>query len=69
MQTASRKETTSFWDTYENLCALQNLMPLQSLKTCLSSEAGAVLSLNADKLKYNYINKQIIVHLINNFKF
>ena len=54
MQLASRKETVSsnnFWDTYEHLCALQNVMPLQSLKSCLSSESGAILNLNADKLK------------------
>lgn len=43
--------SNSFWENYEHLCALQNLMPLQSLKASLSTEAGSNLVINADKLK------------------
>jgi centrosomal protein CEP78 len=43
--------SANFWENYEHLCALQNLMPLQSLKACLSIDGGANLNLNVDKLK------------------
>lgn len=43
--------SANFWENYEHLCALQNLMPLQSLKACLSVDGGANLNLNVDKLK------------------
>lgn len=51
---STKKEATSsisFWDSYEHLCALQNLMPIQSLKASLAAEGGTVLNLNADKLR------------------
>jgi hypothetical protein len=41
----------SFWDCYEHICSLQNLVPIQSLKASLASEGGTVLSINADKLR------------------
>ena len=41
----------SFWETYEHICALKNLVPIQSLKVSLASEGGTVLNLNADKLR------------------
>lgn len=43
--------SANFWENYEHLCALQNSMPLQSLKACLAMDGGANLVLNADKLK------------------
>ena len=43
--------SSNFWENYEHLCALQNSMPLQSLKACLATDGGANLVLNADKLK------------------
>lgn len=42
----------SFWDCYEHICSLQNLVPIQSLKASLASEGGTVLNINADKLRY-----------------
>ncbi len=47
----SVSSTASFWDNYEHICALQNLVPLQALKASLACEGGSVLSLNADKLR------------------
>ena len=51
----AKKEVVSnsfnFWENYEHLCALQNVMPIQSLKASLAVEGGTVLSLNADKLR------------------
>jgi hypothetical protein len=47
-----RKEySTNFWENYEHVCSIQNQMPMQSLKSGLSIEGGAVLNLNADKFK------------------
>ena len=43
--------SANFWENYEHLCALQNLMPLQALKASLSVDGGTQLNLNADKLK------------------
>ncbi|CAF0863953.1 unnamed protein product [Brachionus calyciflorus] len=43
----------NFWDNYEHLCALQNVMPLQSIKSSLASDAGTNLTIMADKLKSN----------------
>jgi hypothetical protein len=47
----STQQSNNFWENYEHLCALQNLMPLQSLKQSLVTDAGSNLTLNADKLK------------------
>ena len=44
----------NFWENYEHLCALQNVMPLQALKSSLAVEGGANLTLNADKIKYTF---------------
>ena len=43
--------SNNFWENYEHLCTLQNLIPLQSIKTCLSADAGTNLVVNADKFK------------------
>ena len=43
--------SSNFWENYEHLCALQNVMPLQSIKQCLSTDAGSNLTIMADKLK------------------
>lgn len=46
------QQASNFWDNYEHLCALQNLMPLQSLKASLLVDAGTNLNINADRLKF-----------------
>jgi hypothetical protein len=43
--------SANFWENYERLCELQQVAPLQSIKSCLSVDGGANLTLNADKLK------------------
>lgn len=43
--------SNNFWENYEHLCALQNVMPLQSIKQCLSTDAGSNLNIMVDKLK------------------
>ena len=55
--TSAKKDlSANFWDTYEHLCALQNAMPLQSLKPNNSViESSYVLNLNADKLRFQKI--------------
>ena len=50
-RSANAQYSANFWENYEHLCALQNVMPLQSLKQTLATEGGANLTLNADKLK------------------
>lgn len=57
----------SFWDCYEHICSLQNLVPMQSLKASLASEGGTVLNINADKLRYLFrllSNILILVHFV-----
>ena len=50
LHTARKDHATNFWDNYEHMCAVYNQMPLQTLKA-VAMEGGAILDLNADKLK------------------
>ena len=50
LHTARKEQATNFWDNYEHMCAVYNQMPLQTLKA-VAMEGGAILDLNADKLK------------------
>lgn len=44
--------SNNFCEVYEHLCAMQNQMPLQTVKSSVSNgEAGLCLHLNADRLK------------------
>ncbi len=49
--TVADTSPASFWDNYEHICALQNLIPVQAIKASLACEGASVLNLNADKLR------------------
>jgi hypothetical protein len=53
LTTRGKEHHSSFWDHYEYLCSLSNTTPLQSVKSSLTVDAGAVLRLNVDRLKSN----------------
>ena len=40
-----------FGESYEHMCSLQSIVPLQAIKSCISTDGSVNLALNADKLK------------------
>lgn len=54
-QQQQQEHLNNFCEVYEHLCAMQNLNPLQLVRSSIStSDNGYSLALNADRLKFVY---------------